>query len=199
MNLFEGNAISHIVADNYWGSSSHFVLFRNHFWGDQTGTGVPSAPTWGFTPIEIWKNQNYYSLVGNVIGITGKQRNPNWSSYVVRNTNCTSGGYSGPYMVSYGCNSNDSTYDPKPSSSSINHGNYDLKTNGVAYWEGGADHELRNSMYYSSKPSFFGSLDWPVYGYDLSPIIRMLPAINRFLGTSPQQLQPPHLHGIVQQ
>ncbi len=198
MNLFEGNSISHIAADNFWGSSSHFTLFRNHFWGDETpmttavdGTSV--KPTWGFTPVEIWKNQNYYSLVGNVLGVSGMWLNPNWSSYLVRNTNCSQG-YSGPYMVSFGCNSNDNAYDPKPSSSSINHGNFDLKTNGVAYWEGGSDHALRASIYYASKPSFFAGFNWPAYGYDLSPIIGTLPAISRFLGKFPApNIQPPYL------
>ena len=196
MNLYEGNSISHIVADNYWGSSSHFVLFRNHFWGDETGTELPANPSWGFFPVEIGKNQNYYSLVGNVLGVNGKLKKPNWSSYSVRNTSC-----SGNAMATFGCNSNDKNYDSKASSSAIMHGNYDLKTVGVAHWDGGTDHTLKNSMYYSSKPSFFGSLNWPVYGYDLSQVIGTLPAINRYLGISgglvlptPGQLLPPFLH-----
>lgn len=175
-NLFEGNAISHITADSYWGSSSHYVLFRNHLWGDETGTEVPGKPNWGFIPLDIWYNQNYYSVVGNILGITGKWGNPNWSNYTLRNSSCN-----GNPIYAYGCNSN-GQYSSKAGSSSINHGNYDYKTQGVAYWEGGADHALKNSMYYKSKPSFFGDLAWPPYGPDLNPMIGKLPAIERYGG-----------------
>jgi hypothetical protein len=180
MNLFEGNAISHMIADNYWGSSSHFTLFRNHFWGDESGTDVPAKPEWGFTPLEIWKNQNYYSLVGNILGISGKWGNPNWSSYTgYRNTNCSGD----KPMVSFGCNSNDTTFDSKASSSSLNHGNYDLKTKGVAYWEGGTNHKLKSSMYYSSKPSWWcNQTPWPAIGPDVSGFYDSIPSQIRYFG-----------------
>ena len=46
MNLWEGNIVSHVIGDTYWGSSSHTVFFRNWLWGDETG-GVPQFPNGG--------------------------------------------------------------------------------------------------------------------------------------------------------
>ena len=179
MNLFEGNVISHITADSYWGSSSHNVFFRNWLWGDETQSAdVPAKPNWGAYPLDVWYNQNYYSFVGNVLGVTGKWMNPNWSGYVVRNSNCSQNA-----MYSYGCNSS-GTYSSTTNSSSINHGNYDYKTNGVAYWEGGSNHALKTSMYYNVKPAFLGSCPWPAFGPDLNPITNTLPAKARFEGAA---------------
>lgn len=177
MNLFEGNSVSHLVADSYWGSSSHFVLFRNHLWGDQTGSGVPKKPSWGFIPVEVWHNQNYYSLVGNVLGISGKWQNPNWSSYSVIGTS-----YKSNSMMVFGCNSGNSN-NPKARATAIIHGNYDLKTKGVANWEGGSDHELQESMYYDSMPVWwYRNTPWPPIGPDVSNFANEIPAIQRFNG-----------------
>lgn len=87
-------------------------------------------------------------------------------------------------MVQFGCNSNDGNFDAVASSTSINHGNYDLKTLGVPYWEGGSDHNIKLSMYLQCEA--FGGLSWPVYGFDLSPTIGTLTAINRYNGISSQ-------------
>jgi hypothetical protein len=196
MNLYEGNIISHICADNYWGSSSHNVFFRNWIWGDETGTGVPSyPPTIGYAAIDVWSQQNYYSFVGNVLGSTGKRAN--WSNATLRPASFNPYvGYNAPVVYGYG--------DSTASSTSINHGNYDYKTRGVAYWEGGTDHALKNSMYYSTKPSFFGTSAWPAFGPDLNPVAGSIPAKDRFDGTSPappppsESLNPPGNLRILQ-
>jgi hypothetical protein len=190
MNLYEGNIFSHLIADYYWGTSSHNVLFRNWLWGDES---VPSAsewlypagaltkPSWAFTPVEVWTNQHYYSLVGNVLGVTGKWQNPNWTSYNLLN-NATA---SGSAMYNYGYQFNSSGgADAAAYSTSINHGNWDYKTQGVAYWDGGTNHSLKNSMYYSSKPAFFGSCAWPAFGPDLASVTNTLPAKARFEGAT---------------
>ena len=178
MNLYEGNIYSHITADSYWGSSSHNVFFRNWLWGDETqSSDVPQkALGYGALPLDVWYNQNYYSFVGNVLGVAGKWINPNWSSYILRSSSC-----SGMAIYDYGCNSN-GQYSSLTNTSSINHGNWDIKTGGVAYWEGGSNHALKNSMYYAAKPSFFGSCVWPAFGPDLSPTTNTLPAQARFQG-----------------
>lgn len=177
MNLFEGNVISHITADSYWGSSSHDVFFRNWLWGDESqASDVPSKPDWGSLPVDIWYNQNYYSFVGNVLGIKAKWLNPSWSGYTLRNSSCSQ-----TAIYNYGCNSNGG-YSSTSNTTSLNHGNYDYKTNGVAYWDGGSDHTLRTSMYYKSKPSFLGSCAWPAFGPDLSSITNTIPAEARYGG-----------------
>ena len=190
MNLYEGNIASHLIADQYWGSSSHNVLFRNWLWGDQSTPSAsewlyPAAaltkPNWGFRPVEIWSGQHYYSLVGNVLGVTGKWQNPNWSSYGVLASNCSAN----DSMYNYGCDFNSgANSDAAAYSTSINHGNWDFKTQGVAYWDGGSNHTLRSSMYYTGKPTFFGNCAWPAFGPDLTPVSNTLPAKARFEGNT---------------
>jgi hypothetical protein len=199
MNLFEGNVISHIAADNIWGSSSHVVFFRNWLWGDESGTDVPKFPPGsGYDAIDVYPLNPYYSFVGNVLGVTGMHTT--WSSATVRGDNEYASRTS-PIVYSYGGGSGSL---PSSSTTSINHGNYDFKTNGVAYWEGGSNHTLRNSMYYGGKPAFFGSCSWPAFGPDLSPVTKTLPAKARYEGstacggTTPDAPAPPsNLHVSV--
>src|SRR5436305_4880343 len=75
------------------------------------------------------------------------------------------------------------TYDAAVRNTAILHGNYDYKTNGVAFWDGGANHALKSSMYYTSKPAFFGNCNWPVFGPDFNPVTRTLPAKARYDGS----------------
>ena len=173
MNLFEGNIITAIAADNYWGSSSHFTVFRNWIWGDQTGTDVPNYPKKnGFAAINLKENQQYYNFVGNVLGSSGKLAV--WSNATLRGAD-EYASPSQPIVYSYYGNSGDT---------SINHGNYDYKTLGVAYWEGGSDHVLRTSLYYSSKPSFLANYPWPLLGPDVPGFVNENPAKDRYEGQS---------------
>jgi hypothetical protein len=184
MNLFEGNIISHFVADNYWGSSSHTVLFRNWLWGDETGnfSGYNSStPDWGFVALEIGELQTYYSAVGNVMGIEGLHTN--WNNATVFSANCNwSSTRNSPTVYGLGCDSSSESgsYQASVRSSTILHGNYDYKTNGVAFWDGGSNHTLKASMYYASKPAFFGNCEWPAFGPDLNPVTNILPAKARY-------------------
>jgi hypothetical protein len=170
-NLYEGNSISHLTADDIWGSSSHIVLFRNWLRGGQTGEGVPAAPDWGFYALDVWTLNHYYSAVGNVLG------NSTWTSgdrlRVTQSSHCSSS----RIAYAYGCGD---IFSAKPSSTSINHGNYDFVSDGVAYWEGGADHTLALSMYYAAKPAFFGDCGWPVFGPDVVGLTGTLPAAERY-------------------
>jgi hypothetical protein len=184
MTLFEGNIVSHFASDYFWGTSSHVVMFRNWFWGDASGNypGFTStSPNWGFVAMEIDRMQHYYSAVGNVLGHPGLHTN--WSNANLLPSGCDWGSSrSQPTVYGFGCVSQGGTFDSAVRSTMILHGNYDHKTNGVAYWDGGSAHGLGNSLYYSSKPVFFGSCAWPVFGPDLSPITKALPAKRRFEG-----------------
>jgi hypothetical protein len=194
MTLWEGNIISHLQADNVWGTSSHQVLFRNWLWGDETGnfTGYDSThPNYGFVALDISTQQDYYSAVGNVLG------NPNlhttWSNANLFRADCTwSGTRSQPTVYGLGCLSGYSgSYDANVRNTTILHGNYDYKTNGVAFWDGGAEHALRNSMYYTSRPAFFRSCKWPAFGPDLNPATQPLPAKLRYEGAACAGPAPP--------
>ena len=178
MNLFEGNIISHIAADNYWGTSSHFVFFRNWIWGDETGTGVPGfPPNSGYAAIDVYPLNTYYSFVGNVLGVTGMHTT--WPAATLRGFS-EYAGRTAPIVYSYGGAVGTI---PSTDATSINHANYDYKTNGVAFWEGGSDHGLKNSLYYSSAPVWWCSeTPWPAMGPDVAAIHNDIPARRRYQG-----------------
>lgn len=187
MNLYEGNILSRFQADWVWGSSSHMVLFRNWIWGDETGnfTGYSgSQPDNSFIAIDWERIQHYYAAVGNILGGTVTVQNypghVTWSGGAVYPAGCgSSSPRSAPTAYRLGCNG---TFDSAVRSTAILHGNYDYKTVGVAFWDGGADHTLRTSMYYNSKPAFFGNCTWPPFGPEGSPTINKIPARERYQG-----------------
>jgi len=208
--LWEGNISTGFRAEYSFGSSSHGVLFRNWLWGDLTGYYVgynSEHPTYGFTAITLDKYNLYYSLVGNVLGITGLHTN--WSNGIVFAPNCswvygeTGGKRSQPTVYGFGCDDNASSYDSNTYTTTIKHGNYDYKTGGVAHWDGGADHTLKSSMYYSKIPSFFGNFSWPMIGPDIPGQVlldasghALQPALQRFLSGGTPPLPPKNLRII---
>jgi Pectate lyase superfamily protein len=181
MTLVEGNIVSHFHADYDWGTSSHLVMFRNWFWGDATGNysrWSGNNPSWGFVAMEIERLQHFYSAVGNVLG--NPNLHTNWSNATLLSTNCNfDASRSNPTVYGFGCNG---SFDADVRNTMILHGNYDYKTKGVAHWDGGSQHNLKSSMYYSSKPAFFGNCAWPAFGPDLSSVTNKLPAKARYEG-----------------
>jgi Pectate lyase superfamily protein/Right handed beta helix region len=176
MNLLEGNIASHIAADDFWGSSSHFVFFRNWLWGDETGTGVPSFPPQeGFDAIDIYPLQTYYSFVGNVLGHTGLLTN--WGAATLSGFDEYASAAT-PIVYSFAGASGSI---PSTLTTAIRQGNWDYKTGGVAYWDGGAAHTLAASMYYPSEPSFMKGYPWPLEGPEGNPTINPNPAENCYL------------------
>lgn len=181
MNLYEGNVASHITADDFWGSSSHFVFFRNWLWGDETGTGVPSFPPQeGFDAVDLYNMQTYYSFVGNVLGHTGLKSN--WASATLQ-ISCGTGNCGYEEAGQPGVYSGGTAVGSIPSSltTALFQGNYDYKTQGVAYWNGGAAHTLAASMYYPSEPAFLKGYAWPLEGPEGNPTINANPAENCYL------------------
>jgi hypothetical protein len=186
MNLFEGNIISHLAADDFWGTSSHDVFFRNWLWGDQTAnwagavapTGTPNS---GFDAIDLYQSQEYYSFVGNVLGHTGLHTT--WSAATLSITCSTNNcGYeppSAPGVYSYGSSSLGSA--ATSSGTILRHGNWDYKTNGVAFWDGGTIHTLAASIYYASEPGYLSGYPWPLEGPEGSPTTNANAAENCYL------------------
>ena len=160
MNVYEGNYASNIYADFVHGSSGYNVIFRNRVTCFRTS--FPLISPWGDTCIGLESYNYNYSIIGNVIG---------WSG--VNNAGML---FTGSVPVVFNFSSDSSP-------SAIKHGNWDYKTSGVANWDGGSDHTLRNSMYYASKPSFFGTCPWPPFGPEGNPTINTLPAKDRYNGT----------------
>ena len=163
--LWEGNISTGFHAEYLFGTSSHGVLFRNHFWGDLSGNYPDygaSNPDYHFIAVLLDRFANYYSLVGNVLGVTGMHTT--WSNATIHPTDCNffySSPRGTPTVYGFGCDENVSTFNSNSWDTSIKHGNYDYKTEGVAHWDGGADHDIADSVYYNNKPSWFGSVTWP--------------------------------------
>jgi len=213
MDLYEGNIYSHLVADEAWGTSSHMVLYRNWIWGDATMnwstswanllSGVTSTlsglaslpsgsnPANGFDAISLYTGQSYYSLVGNVLGHSGLHTT--WSSGTVKQTPCGDN-YVRTAPVAYdycgvaGTTGPDGyrllhSTAPGADTTALDHGNWDYVTNGVAYWDGGSNHNLAPSLYYSSEPAFLTSAQkpWPLEGPEGNPTINSNPAEDCWL------------------
>ncbi len=208
MDLYEGNQISHCGSDDQHGSSSHIVFFRNWCWGDATGnflvtnggnTGWSSTnASYGFMGLEWMAINHYYAAVGNVLG------NPNlhttWTGGSLISSSCTfASSRASPIVYGFGAGAGSGTgacgepgsFDSATRSTAILHGNYDYYTQGVAYWDGGSDHTLQTSIYYSSEPSFMTGYAWPAFGPDLTPLTSQIPAQARYLGTGGGGPAPP--------
>jgi len=171
MVLLEGNSSAKLVWDETMGSSSHQTAFRNHVRVQR----IEPAVSWGQWGIDVQATNRYMNIVGNVVGM------PSWiTGTVIANGVCTP---SEPTALRFGCDGQPGSYtDAQARSTAILHGNYDYITAGVATWDGGADHVLPPSLYYASKPAFFGSCAWPPFGPDVSGIVGTLPAKDRYEG-----------------
>lgn len=159
MNLIEGNyVVGRINSDDCWGSSSHNTFFRNR-------QALPPNKLYGTWNFNIEYHQQYFNFVGNVIGTPGVE-----SSYELNNVDISASsktiyrfGYDGDGDLSASGN------DPAVDSTSLRHGNWDSVTNGVV-WNGNDDRVLPASLYLASKPSWWGSVQWPAIGPDVSPM-----------------------------
>jgi hypothetical protein len=207
-NLYEGNIISHFVADDISGSASHHVLFRNWLWGGETNTSWPSGnlsafsyptnpypPSEGFVALDIYPCNIYYSAVNNILGssaLTSSGFWPNWSDAVF-NSFDQFPPQSAPNVYSLANTANSPNPDvpnycanlPFASNTTITQGNWN-QFNGVPSSEGTTS-TYPNSLYYSSEPSFISTAGcaWPAQGSDLSTKgSTQQPAYQRAMGTT---------------
>jgi hypothetical protein len=173
MNLWEGNSASDWWSDYTQGSSSHHTLFRNHV-RCQRST-VPMTNPWLWVCVEIEQYNRFINVVGNVIG----------TSPVSGGTVVDDGSHTGsPIIYRFGYSSAGGTHqDSQSFATVIRHGNFNYVSNAVDAWAT-AEHALPPSMYYTSKPAFFGVCAWPPFGADRAPMTGTLPAKARYEGTS---------------
>jgi hypothetical protein len=180
MNLFEGNySEGRFVADNVFGSSSHNTFFRNRQFLSAGKNGAP----WNY---DIQYNASYYNIVGNVIGTLGHE-----TTYELNNV--TLSGQKSIFRFGY---TSDGDKDPSGNNSQCNattlrHANWDSATNGVV-WNSSADRVLPASLYLNGKPNWWGTLQWPAIGPDVSPMYPPIPGAGK--GTpwdSKAALSPP--------
>lgn len=158
MNLFEGNIGSHLSFDFVWGTSSHNTAFRN--WLDRTSEGEAQEINLHHFSVDIQSKNLYHNVVGNVLGVSGDSGDP-WRLGCESDGDCESP-------------------DPNVANTLLRHGNHDYGSQSTQWDPGISDHNLPNSLYLSSKPSFFGDKQWPPFGPDLNPVVRTIPAKERF-------------------
>jgi Pectate lyase superfamily protein len=194
LNLAEGNMFQEFKDDGYFGSSSYNTLFRNRI------AGV----------VNLKHFSNYYNVVGNVLSNTGVTYYdaPETSGYCDSGAkavyelgfpnigNCSFSGtfgptappnYSGLPNTLDGCQQ----LDRNVKATILRHGNFDYKSNAVVWDRDITDHNIPNSLYYSSQPSWWPDrVAWPPIGPDRDPTVSQIPAQIRH-GPSKRQITPP--------
>ena len=187
MDLFEGNVYDFFANDSYHGSSSHQFLFRNWI------NGINPTSTNNRQLIDLGRASLYHSVVGNVLG------DPSWEPDAYEAHGGQSHDYGCIYKLEYP-DAGSFAYTPSTTwlnwstnpywtvtfpntdnaDTMLRHGNYDYYNN-AAVWDGGiVSHSIPNSLYLSSKPSWFGSLVWPAFGPDVSGLVQHIPAKDRW-------------------
>ena len=182
MNLFEGNIFPKFQNDGYHGSTSHGTLFRNNIHGVD-----PDGKTQERRIVDLCRGSYCHSVVGNVIGSplwepTGNEATPGFSHsdgfiYVLGFPNMGNSSLT-PETTFVGY---DGTYpDAGVTSTLIRHGNYDYYNKGVVWDSKISSRTIPDSLIYSSKPGYFGTLLWPPIGPDVSGLVTNIPAKARW-------------------
>ena len=155
MNLVEGNYIdSRVASDWVWGTKSHNTYFRNK---------VALAPnrTGGAWDIDLQYYSRYYNVVGNVLGRSTE------SLYTLEALDAKT---SSIFRLGYNSDGDGtaSGNDIGVGNTVLRHGNWDTYNNAVV-WDRTSDQTLPQSLYLSSQPEWWGGLQWPCIGPDVSP------------------------------
>ena len=188
MNLWEGNNMSGIWADDAWGSTDQITMFRNKLSGWQSGLTSATLPI-----IERSWNRNF-NYIGNILGQPGYHK-----TYQVYATSGTAGVGTGGenttiYSLGYAdsggyCNSQKPACDGLTFTTTMRWGNWDV-VNGATQWNATEAAPAANtyinanfttsyfstlsqtlppSLYYNSAPSWWPSgKAWPPIGPDIS-------------------------------
>jgi hypothetical protein len=165
MNLYEGNLAVGLTmgGDNIWGTSSNNTMFRNRITNSHTFT----SRTWA---IDLYQHVLYYNMVGNVIGdSTDTIRVLDYMDFNISNTHTI-------FKTGYvsGGDSTAAGNDSRVLATLLTHGNWDSVSNTVN-WNGNDDRTLPSSLYLTAKPAWWGTMQWPAIGPDVSPMYPAAP------------------------
>ncbi len=186
MNLYEGNIIDdgRIGFDQYFGTHSYYTIFRNRIEQERTPCSF-----FRLGVIDIQRKHHFMNILGNVLGTLG------WEDHYERyNEPYSDSTNSVIYRTGYSSESEDFTGgDTGVFTTMFRHKNFDYFTNSIkkcnevtepGCYNINPDAQLPNSLYLSSKPSWFGGLSWPPIGPDVNPMNGTIPARERFYGRS---------------
>jgi hypothetical protein len=164
MNLYEGNVAQDYIVDNTWSSNGPTTLFRSRVLRETQF--VTSSSLQKFPHILIDSKHRFQNVIANEIGKAGQSS----IGYVGRWTNSNSGTGSTILWVSLVVN--DTAYI---------HGNYEyLHNTYVGGWNPSLTQNIPNSLFLTSKPSFFENLPWPAFGPEYLNSGNKIPAQVRF-------------------
>lgn len=164
MNLSEGNySDGRLSADYVWGTSSHNTFFRNRNYITPSKTGAP----WS---VDIQSNARYYSFINNVFGSSSVE-----NVYELNAVTLT--GQKAIYRLGYTSDGDGTATgnDGLVNSTVLTHGNWDSATNGKV-WNRSDDTVFPPSLYLLSKPAWWGKVQWPAIGSDVTP---MYPSVGK--------------------
>jgi len=205
MNLVEGNIAGGMGSDGYFGSTSHITVARNWF------TATHSTADENLIAVNVGRWNNYFNLVGNILGTSDFSSNGLYQPetpfsytdeviYKLGFPNMGNNGFTetwGPttppsYIGQYATGNGLQELDYNVKTYMIRHGNYDYKNNSIIWDPSISDHNIPDSYFRSSKPSYFCDLQWPPFdpanppdGFNDENISR-IPAGYRFIhGTDP--------------
>jgi len=205
MNLVEGNVSSGFVSDGYHGSSSHGVVFRNWF------TATHPTATQNLIAINLGRWSTYFSVVGNVLGISRFPANGLFMPemgfsyaepviYKIGYPDLGNNGFDGTwgslngapdYRQQFAAGRNMKEIDLYVKGTLIRHGNYDHARDDVEWDPGIANHTLPPSLYRTAAPDGWpAALPWPAIGPDRAPMTGGNPAYLRFKAANPGAIVP---------
>ena len=159
-NLVEGNVCVKLTLDNYWGSSRHNTLFRNHV--ERYSQGLTKIVQYSVWAIQIDRAQLSHNVLGNILC------RPNDQGQV----------------VSLGGGEWKEAYDTRVTNTMVFHGNFDYVSRTTQWDPRVPSRNLPPSLYLTEKPAFFGSLAWPAFGpgaTDTTPVHGTIPARQRWI------------------
>jgi hypothetical protein len=190
MNLVEGNIAGGMGSDGYHGSTSHATVARNWL------TAEHPTCTGNRIGINIGRWNNYFNIVGNVIGTESFSPDGLYEPvesydqlkqvvYKIGFPNMGNSSFSGklgpqdpPSYV--GQEKPLQEFDLNVKNTMILHGNYDYKNKSVVWDPGIKDHKIPASYIYKAKPAFFGDCPWPPIGPDVKGYHNDIPAKLRY-------------------
>jgi hypothetical protein len=185
--LLEGNYAFNGDSDNTHGPSTFMTYFRNHLSGFrhvytniQSGNVKNDLTNPSASPKRCAGCQDYsywFSFVGNVLGRSGDMTGFSYTTVF--------NGGPGIWLMGWGADHNgNSSTDPQVTDNSfpghiIRDGNWDWLQSTQSWHNTPGHFIIPNSMYLSSKPSFFGANTWP-WVDPATGSTAILPAKKRF-------------------
>jgi hypothetical protein len=169
--LWEGNVVPILRADGIEGATKHNTYFRNFV----TRDGI-SAVNIVVNAIDFQRGNYFDSFIENVYAPTNSVNSAGAFNNPV-NYASSAGGYRiGSIQDTY-------PYDPNVFTNNTWLGNYDMSaglvdgsTNGVIYWTSSVPATFPSSLFYTNKPSWFGTNVWPPFGKDVAGYTNPIPA-----------------------